>query len=111
MNHRVQKWRAMYYPEITDWSAYNKMTNPNRGEKMPHDVVAGHKSACVVRTQADRGVPKTNWAPSVISSFLIGFVGAAYQWHGFSSRLYPNRSSHYSLGRLLVLRRLGEWTL
>ena len=20
---------AMYYPEITDWSAYNKMTNPN----------------------------------------------------------------------------------
>jgi alkane 1-monooxygenase len=28
MNHRVQKWRAMYYPEITDWSAYNKMTNP-----------------------------------------------------------------------------------
>ena len=29
MNHRVQKWRAMYYPEITDWSAYNKMTNPN----------------------------------------------------------------------------------
>ena len=28
MNHRIQKWRAMYYPEITDWSAYNKMTNP-----------------------------------------------------------------------------------
>ena len=28
MNHRVQKWRAMYYPEITDWAAYNKMTNP-----------------------------------------------------------------------------------
>lgn len=28
MNHRVQKWRTMYYPEITDWSAYNKMTNP-----------------------------------------------------------------------------------
>jgi len=28
MNHRVQKWRAMYYPEITDWSAYNKMANP-----------------------------------------------------------------------------------
>lgn len=28
MNHRVRKWRSMYYPEITDWSSYNKMTNP-----------------------------------------------------------------------------------
>ncbi|MEL6465881.1 MAG: alkane 1-monooxygenase [Pseudomonadota bacterium] len=28
MNPRVQKWRDMYYPEITDWSAYNKAANP-----------------------------------------------------------------------------------
>jgi len=28
MNPRVKKWRDMYYPEITDWSAYNKATNP-----------------------------------------------------------------------------------
>jgi len=28
MNPRVRKWREMYYPEITDWSAYNKATNP-----------------------------------------------------------------------------------
>ncbi|UYV38745.1 alkane 1-monooxygenase [Rhodobacteraceae bacterium D3-12] len=28
MNPRVRKWRAMYYPEITDWSAYNKARNP-----------------------------------------------------------------------------------
>ena len=28
MNPRVRKWRDMYYPEITDWSAYNKATNP-----------------------------------------------------------------------------------
>ncbi|WP_299770645.1 alkane 1-monooxygenase [uncultured Tateyamaria sp.] len=28
MNPRVQKWRDMYYPEITDWTAYNKATNP-----------------------------------------------------------------------------------
>ena len=28
MNPRVQKWREMYYPEITDWSAYNKASNP-----------------------------------------------------------------------------------
>lgn len=28
MNPRVKKWRAMYYPEITDWTAYNKATNP-----------------------------------------------------------------------------------
>ncbi|MGJ8590556.1 MAG: alkane 1-monooxygenase [Yoonia sp.] len=28
MNPRVQKWREMYYPEITDWTAYNKGTNP-----------------------------------------------------------------------------------
>ncbi len=28
MNPRVQKWRAMYYPEITDWSPYNKRATP-----------------------------------------------------------------------------------
>lgn len=28
MNPRVRKWREMYYPEITDWSAYNKAANP-----------------------------------------------------------------------------------
>ncbi|WP_137702785.1 alkane 1-monooxygenase [Marimonas lutisalis] len=28
MNPRVRKWREMYYPEITDWKAYNKATNP-----------------------------------------------------------------------------------
>jgi alkane 1-monooxygenase len=28
MNPRVRKWREMYYPEITDWTAYNKATNP-----------------------------------------------------------------------------------
>jgi alkane 1-monooxygenase len=28
MNPRVKKWREMFYPEITDWSAYNKATNP-----------------------------------------------------------------------------------
>lgn len=28
MNPRVKKWRDMYYPEITDWSAYNKAANP-----------------------------------------------------------------------------------
>ncbi|WP_108838710.1 alkane 1-monooxygenase [Tateyamaria sp. Alg231-49] len=28
MNPRVHKWRGMYYPEITDWKAYNKATNP-----------------------------------------------------------------------------------
>ncbi|WP_299044897.1 alkane 1-monooxygenase [uncultured Tateyamaria sp.] len=28
MNPRVQKWREMYYPEITDWAAYNKAANP-----------------------------------------------------------------------------------
>ena len=28
MNPRVQKWREMYYPEITDWRAYDKATNP-----------------------------------------------------------------------------------
>ena len=30
MNPRVRKWRAMYYPEITDWKPYNKATNPVR---------------------------------------------------------------------------------
>ncbi|MGC1496220.1 MAG: alkane 1-monooxygenase [Sulfitobacter sp.] len=28
MNPRVRKWRDMYYPEITDWKAYNKGTTP-----------------------------------------------------------------------------------
>jgi len=28
MNPRVRRWRQMYYPEITDWKAYNKATNP-----------------------------------------------------------------------------------
>ena len=28
MNPRVRRWREMYYPEITDWKAYNKGTNP-----------------------------------------------------------------------------------
>jgi alkane 1-monooxygenase len=30
MNPRVRKWRAMYYPEITDWKPYNKAANPMR---------------------------------------------------------------------------------
>ncbi len=28
MNPRVRKWRAMYYPEITDWKPYSKALNP-----------------------------------------------------------------------------------
>jgi alkane 1-monooxygenase len=28
MNPRVRKWRAMYYPEITDWHPYNKAKTP-----------------------------------------------------------------------------------
>lgn len=28
MNPRVRKWRAMYYPEITDWTPYKAATNP-----------------------------------------------------------------------------------
>ncbi len=28
MNPRVRKWRAMYYPEITDWSLYKTSSNP-----------------------------------------------------------------------------------
>jgi alkane 1-monooxygenase len=28
MNPRVKKWRAMYYPEITDWTPYNKHATP-----------------------------------------------------------------------------------
>lgn len=28
MNPRVRRWRQMYYPEITDWSAYNKAQTP-----------------------------------------------------------------------------------
>ena len=28
MNPRVRRWRDMYYPEITDWKAYNKAANP-----------------------------------------------------------------------------------
>ncbi len=28
MNPRVRKWREMYYPEITDWTAYKTADNP-----------------------------------------------------------------------------------
>ncbi|MDJ0821745.1 MAG: alkane 1-monooxygenase [Paracoccaceae bacterium] len=28
MNPRVRRWRKMYYPDITDWSAYNKAAHP-----------------------------------------------------------------------------------
>jgi alkane 1-monooxygenase len=28
MNKRVRRWREMYYPEITDWKAYNKHKTP-----------------------------------------------------------------------------------
>ncbi|MBI6629611.1 alkane 1-monooxygenase [Pontibaca salina] len=28
MNPRVRHWRKAFYPEITDWKAYNKATNP-----------------------------------------------------------------------------------
>ena len=28
MNPRVKHWRDMYYPEITDWTPYNKARNP-----------------------------------------------------------------------------------
>ena len=28
MNRRVRRWREMYYPEITDWTPYNKALNP-----------------------------------------------------------------------------------
>ncbi|MFT6674956.1 MAG: alkane 1-monooxygenase [Sulfitobacter sp.] len=28
MNPRVKRWRGMYYPEITDWQAYNKHQTP-----------------------------------------------------------------------------------
>ena len=28
MNPRVRRWREVYYPEITDWSAYNTASNP-----------------------------------------------------------------------------------
>ncbi len=28
MNPRVRKWRAMYYPEITDWSPYKRAATP-----------------------------------------------------------------------------------
>ncbi len=29
MNPRVRRWREMYYPEITDWRAYNKAETPH----------------------------------------------------------------------------------
>ena len=29
MNPRVRAWRKQYYPDITDWRAYNKATNPH----------------------------------------------------------------------------------
>ena len=28
MNPRIRRWRQMYYPEITDWTPYNKALNP-----------------------------------------------------------------------------------
>ena len=28
MNPRVRRWRRMYYPEISNWAAYNKALNP-----------------------------------------------------------------------------------
>ncbi|NIZ15208.1 alkane 1-monooxygenase [Phaeobacter sp. HF9A] len=28
MNPKVRRWRQLYYPEITDWSAYSKASNP-----------------------------------------------------------------------------------
>ena len=28
MNPRVRRWRAMYYPEITDWTPYNRHSTP-----------------------------------------------------------------------------------
>jgi alkane 1-monooxygenase len=28
MNHRVKAWRRQFYPDITDWHAYNKALNP-----------------------------------------------------------------------------------
>jgi alkane 1-monooxygenase len=28
MNPKVRRWRAMYYPEITDWEAYKTASNP-----------------------------------------------------------------------------------
>lgn len=28
MNPRVRRWREMYYPEVTNWSAYNKAQTP-----------------------------------------------------------------------------------
>jgi alkane 1-monooxygenase len=28
MNPRVREWRSRYYPEISDWSAYNSSSNP-----------------------------------------------------------------------------------
>ena len=28
MNHRVKAWRRQFYPDVTDWNAYNKARNP-----------------------------------------------------------------------------------
>ncbi|MEM9968221.1 MAG: alkane 1-monooxygenase [Pseudomonadota bacterium] len=28
MNPRVREWRMMHYPQVTDWTPYNKATNP-----------------------------------------------------------------------------------
>jgi alkane 1-monooxygenase len=28
MNPRVRHWRKTYYPEITDWAAYNTLSTP-----------------------------------------------------------------------------------
>ncbi|APG48623.1 alkane 1-monooxygenase [Phaeobacter porticola] len=30
MNPRVRRWRQIYYPEITDWNAYNKALKPEQ---------------------------------------------------------------------------------
>jgi alkane 1-monooxygenase len=32
MNPRVRQWRAQYYPDITDWAGYSKMTTPMPGQ-------------------------------------------------------------------------------
>ena len=31
MNHRVKAWRRRFYPDITEWNAYNKALNPMPG--------------------------------------------------------------------------------
>lgn len=36
MNRRVRAWRKQHYPQIADWTAYNKASNPVAAEKTPH---------------------------------------------------------------------------